>query len=167
MSPPHPVVGPAWQVWLETSAVAVAMRQWTWLYPGVEIAHIAGFVILVGAAVMFDLRLLGASRHLPVADLARHLLPWSWAGLALVAPSGALMFAAHATEMAANPAFRVKLVLLALAGLNAVVFERWTLRSVEPWNRGVPAPAVARTAALVSLGCWIGVIACGRLLAYL
>jgi hypothetical protein len=77
------------------------------------------------------------------------------------------MFAAHATEMAANPAFRAKLVLLAVAGLNAVVFERWTLRAVEPWNRGVPAPAAARTAALVSLACWTGVIACGRLLAYL
>jgi hypothetical protein len=164
---PHPVVGPAWQVWLETSAVAVAMRQWTWLYPGVEIVHIAGFVVLVGAAVMFDLRLLGASRHLGIAELARHLLPWSWAGLALVVPSGLLMFSAHATEMAANPAFRLKLVLLAVAGANAVVFERWTLRSVEVWSRGVPVPAAARTAALVSLGAWSGVIACGRLLAYL
>jgi hypothetical protein len=167
MNGPHPVVGPAWQVWLETSAAAVAMRQWTWLYPGVEIVHIAGFVILVGAAVMFDLRLLGVSRHLPVADLARHLLPWSWAGLALVAPSGALMFAAHATEMAANPAFRLKLALLAAAGVNAIVFERITLPRAEPWNRGVPTPAAARTAAVVSLACWIGVIACGRLLAYL
>jgi len=164
---PHPVTGPAWQVWLETSAVATAMRQWTWLYPAVEIAHIAGFVVVVGAAVMFDLRLLGLSRRLPVADLARHLLPWSWAGLALVLPSGLLMFAAHATEMAANPAFRVKLALLAAAGVNAVVFERWTLRSVGAWDRDVAAPPAARTAALVSLGCWTGVIACGRLLAYL
>lgn len=164
---PHPVTGPAWQVWLETSAVATAMRQWTWLYPGVEIAHIAGFVVLVGAAVMFDLRLLGLSRRLPVAELARHLLPWSWAGLGLVLPSGLLMFAAHATEMAANPAFRLKLALIGAAGVNAVVFERWTLASVAAWDRDVAAPGAARAAAVVSLGCWAGVIACGRLLAYL
>jgi hypothetical protein len=164
---PHPVTGPAWQVWLETSALAVAMRQWTWLYPGVEILHILGFVILVGAAVMFDLRLLGYSRRVPVADLARHLLPWSWAGLTLVLPSGLLMFAAHATEMASNPAFRLKLVLLTLAGVNAILFERWTFRSVSGWDRDVAVPPAARAAAFVSLGCWAGVIACGRLLAYL
>jgi Family of unknown function (DUF6644) len=163
----HPVTGPAWQVWLETSALAVAMRQWTWLYPGVEVAHILGFVFVVGAAVMFDLRLLGLSRHLPVADLARHLLPWSWAGVALVLPTGLMMFAAHATEMAANPALRLKLVLLAVAGINALVFERWTLRSVSAWNRDAAAPAAARLAAVASLLLWVGVISCGRLLAYL
>src|SRR5207237_870309 len=58
----HPPSGPAWLVWLETSGVAVAMRQWTWLYPAVEMAHIVGFVALVGAALMFDARLLGRSR---------------------------------------------------------------------------------------------------------
>ncbi len=163
----HPVTGPAWQVWLETSALAVAMRQWTWLYPGVEVAHILGFVLVVGAAVMFDLRLLGLSRQLPVADLARHLLPWSWAGLALVLPTGLMMFTAHATEMAANPALRLKLVLLGAAGVNAVVFERWTFRSVSNWNREAAAPAAARLAAVLSLALWAGVISCGRLLAYL
>jgi hypothetical protein len=45
------------------------MRQWTWLYPIVEILHILGFVVLVGAAFMFDLRLLGLSRPLPVSGM--------------------------------------------------------------------------------------------------
>lgn len=164
---PHPIAGPAWQVWLESSAVAGAMRQWLWLYPTVEIAHILGFVLVVGAAVMFDLRLLGFSRHLAVSQMARHLLPWSWAGLVLIFPSGFLMFTAHATEMAANPAFRVKLALLAAAGLNAVVFERWTFRSVTAWDRYTTAPVAARSAGVVSLVVWTGVISCGRLLAYL
>jgi hypothetical protein len=44
----------------------------------------------------FDLRLLGRSRDLPVSKLAAHLLPWSMAGFALVAPSGMLMFSAYA-----------------------------------------------------------------------
>ena len=60
--------------WLEASGVAVAMREWTWAYPIVEITHIIGFVVLVGAAFMFDLRLLGVSRWLPLTDLARHLI---------------------------------------------------------------------------------------------
>ncbi|MBP2671750.1 MAG: hypothetical protein H6Q85_1816, partial [candidate division NC10 bacterium] len=48
----HPAAGPAWLIWLETTAVATAMRQWLWLYPVVEIVHILGFVVLVGAAAL-------------------------------------------------------------------------------------------------------------------
>jgi hypothetical protein len=163
----HPPVGPAWLAWLETSALAVAMRQWLWLYPVVEIVHIIGFVVLVGAAVMFDLRLLGLSRSLPVKDMAAHLLPWARASLVLVVPSGLCMFMAHATEMAANPAFRLKLACLIAAGLNATLFHRGVFRSVHVWNREVTAPVAAKLAALVSLTLWGCVLTCGRLLAYL
>jgi hypothetical protein len=162
----HPPVGPAWQVWLETSALAAAMREWLWLYPIVEIVHIAGIVLLAGGAAMFDLRLLGVSRDLPVAALSRHLLPWARAGLAVVAVTGAMMFAAHATEFGGSTVFRLKLGLIAAACLNAAVFHRVPFRSVKAWDVTAPAPGAARAAALVSLALWIGVIACGRLLAY-
>jgi hypothetical protein len=157
----------AWLVWLESSAVAVAMRQWLWLYPVVEIVHITGIVALVGGAVMFDLRLLGISRGLPVAALAGHLLSWARVGLGLVVLSGALMFTAHATEWAENPAFRVKMLLIVAAGLNAWAFHRWPFRSVAGWDRDTVAPPRARLAAVVSIVLWLAVIACGRLLAYL
>lgn len=163
----HPPEGPAWLVAIEQSGFAAAMRHWLWLYPCVEIVHILGFVLLVGAAVMFDLRLLGVSARLPVSDLARHLLPWSRLGLLLVAPSGLAMFSAHATEWVLNPAFWVKLSLIALAGLNAWAFHRWTFPSVAAWDRHAPAPASARASALASLLLWTGVLSCGRLLAYL
>jgi hypothetical protein len=162
----HEVVGPAWLAWLEGSAVAIAMRQWLWLYPIVEIVHIVAFVILVGAAAMFDLRLLGFSRQLPVADLAQHLLRWARWSLLLVVPSGLLMFTAHATEMAENPAFRLKLVLIAVAGLNAVGFHLGPFKGVASWNQHVAIPTAAKAAAVLSLLLWAGVIACGRLLAY-
>ena len=157
----------AWLVWLESSAVAVAMRQWLWLYPVVEIVHITGIVGLVGGAVMFDLRLLGISRGLSVAALAGHLLSWARVGLGLVVLSGALMFTAHATEWAENPAFRVKILLIVVAGLNAWAFHRWPFRSVAGWDRDTVAPPCARLAAVVSIVLWLAVIACGRLLAYL
>lgn len=163
----HPAVGPAWLVWLESTAVATAMRQWLWLYPIVEIVHILGFVVLVGAAFLFDLRLLGLARHLQVTGLARHHLWWARFALLLIAPSGLLMFAAHATEMAANPAFQVKLALMVLAGLNAAIFRRGVFRSASSWDRDQIAPGGAKLAAVLSLALWTGVIACGRLLAYL
>ncbi|HSB40547.1 MAG TPA: hypothetical protein VLK28_01855 [Methylomirabilota bacterium] len=163
----HPPEGAAWLVWLETSALAVAMRQWQWLYPIVEILHILGFVLVVGGAFYFDLRLLGRARSLPVSGLAAHLLAWARAGFGLVAPTGLMMFAAHATEFAVNPAFRLKLILIAVALLNAAAFHRWPFRSVARWDAGARAPAWAGIAAVISLACWIGAIACGRLLAYL
>jgi hypothetical protein len=163
----HPPSGPPWAVWLETSGVAVAMRQWLWLYPTVEIVHILGFVVLVGAAFMFDLRLLGLSRGLPVSAMAEHLLRWSRLALLVVAPTGALMFMAHATEMLVNPAFRLKLLLIAAAFLNAALFHRWPFRAVGDWDAEMLAPWPARLAGGLSLLLWTGVIACGRLLAYL
>ncbi|NWG88208.1 MAG: hypothetical protein HXY26_12010, partial [Hydrogenophilaceae bacterium] len=111
----HAPAGPALLAWLESTAFAAAMRQWLWLYPIVEIAHIAGIALAVGSIAMFDLRVLGLSRTLPVRALARHLLPWTWAGFAIVAATGAMMFTAHATEFWSNPAFAVKLALIGLA----------------------------------------------------
>jgi hypothetical protein len=163
----HPPTGPAWLVWLETTGFAVAMRQWLWLYPIVEIVHIVGFVVLVGSAFMFDLRLLGLGRGLPVSAMAEHLLRWSRWSLLLVVPSGVAMFTAHATEMADNPAFRLKLVLIAAAFLNAGLFHRFPFRVVGDWDTEIAAPLHARLAGVLSLGLWTGVIACGRLLAYL
>jgi hypothetical protein len=163
----HEPVGPAVLVYLETSGLATLMRQSQWLYPLVEIAHILGFVTLVGSVAMLDLRLLGCSRSLPVSGMARHLLPWSLGSLLLVVPSGLMMFSAHATEFADNTAFRVKMLLLATAAANAAWFHRTSFRSVGDWNTGVAPPLQSRVAAGVSLALWIGVIGCGRLIAYL
>lgn len=142
------------------------MRQWTWLYPAVEIFHILGFVIVVGAAFFFDLRLLGLARSVPVTALANHLLTWARAGFAVVVPTGLMMFIAHATEMAANPVFAIKLVLITAGVVNAAAFHQWPFKSVHGWNVGANTPAWARTAAVISLLCWSGAITCGRLLAY-
>jgi hypothetical protein len=123
-------------------------------------------VVLVGAAAMFDLRLLSVSRRLPVTAMARHLLPWAHLSLVLVVPSCLMMFAAHATELAENPAFRLKLVLIAAALLNAAAFHTGAFTSVGTWNQDAKTPTAAKLAAVFSLVFWTGVITCGRLLAY-
>src|SRR5918992_5571099 len=102
----HLPAGPGWLVWLESTSLAEAMRQWLWLYPTVEIIHILGLVVLVGFAVVFDLKLLGVSPELPVQELARNVLTSAQWSLLVIIPSGLLMFIAHATEMASNPAFQ-------------------------------------------------------------
>jgi len=152
---------------IEALAIAKAMRENLWLYPSVEIVHIVGFVMLVGSVVMFDLRVLGLSRQVPVRALARHLLPWSLAALVLIVPSGLLMFAAHANDFISNRAFQLKMGLLLAAGINAAIFHTGPYRSVEQWDTAVAAPGWARVSVALSIAIWLSIIACGRLLAYL
>lgn len=152
---------------LEAAPIAVAMRTQLWLYPSIEILHILGFAVLVGSIVVLDLRLLGISRSLPVCTLSRHVLPWSLGAFIVIVPTGFLMFMAHATDFINNPAFLLKLALIVLAGVNAAVFHAGAFRRSLQWDRDVSPPAAAKAHAAASIAIWVGVISCGRLLAYL
>ena len=156
-----------WLSVLEHSSLAEVMRHSLWTYPIVEIVHIVGIATFFGSVVLFDLRLVGFSRTVSVRSLERHLLPWSWVALLLIVPSGVAMLSAHATDFAGNPAFRVKLLLIAFAGVNALTFHHGVFRSVSTWDQHQPTPPAAKASALLSLAIWIGVISCGRLIAYL
>lgn len=152
--------------WLNASMLAETMRGSLWMYPIVEIIHIVGFAILVGSVAMFDLRVLGFARAIPVDVLGRHLLPWSTGSLLLIVPAGIMMFSSQPHEFAANKVFQLKLLLIGLAGLNAALFHFGIYRSVAAWNTALRAPGLARAHAAASLVLWIAVISCGRLLAY-
>jgi hypothetical protein len=151
---------------LAATSLSATMRTDPWLYPLVEIVHIAGFAVLVGSVVLFDLRVLGFARALPVAELGRHLLRWALASLVLVVPAGLLLFSAHPVELAGNRVFQLKLLLIALAGLNALAFHLLPYRSVAEWKGERRTPLPARLGAALSILLWLGVISCGRLLAY-
>jgi hypothetical protein len=155
---------------LEASGLGQAMRQWLWLYPSVEIVHIAGIGLLFGSIAVLDLRLLGFSRSIPARSLSRHVLPWTAASFLLIVPSGLMMFVAHATDFISSPVFFIKMGLILAAGVNAALFHTMVFRTVDVWDaedmRHLPPPPSARLSAAVSLVLWIAVIACGRLLAY-
>ena len=153
--------------WLESSSFAEYIRHSHLLYPVIEIIHIIGFVFLVGSAFLFDFRLLGVSKKIPVTDLAKHLLPWSRRSLLLVIPSGFLLFMTQATSLGYNKVFWTKLILILLAFLNAGFFHRFTFRSAAGWDHMQPTPLRAKAAGIISIILWTAVITCGRFLAYL
>src|SRR5688572_8698337 len=97
--------------WLEYSDLAVYIRQSPLLFPAIEVVHIIGFIFLVGSAFLFDLRLLGVARKIPVQDAADYVLPWSRRSLILVVPSGFLLFISQAKALSTNGIFGVKLIL--------------------------------------------------------
>jgi hypothetical protein len=153
-------------VWLKDTSFGTAVRESLWIYPTFEILHLFGIVLLVGAVAMTDLRLVGMSRRLPVTLTAQHLLPWVWVGFGLVLISGAALFAGFATDYFVNTAFRIKLVLIAVAGINAALFHFRVYRNVAIWNENRPSPLAARAFAIVSIALWFSVITAGRLIAY-
>jgi hypothetical protein len=146
--------------------VAVAIRSSSWLYPAVETVHLLGVALLVGGAVVFDLRLLGAFARLPVAGLARAALPVARLGFAAVVPTGLLLFATEATALAGNGAMRLKALLIVAALLNIVVFHRGVGRTMDAWPDAVQVPGAARIAGAVSVAAWVGALVAGQWIAY-
>lgn len=136
-----------------------------WIYPGLTVLHLVGLGALFGGLLILDLRLLGRASTLDPVTLARLAVPVALAGFALCLVTGGLMFAAHADEVWASRAFRVKLVLILIAGLNALWFHRRVAlgRTGSPGPRGEAVPdRLALAQGLLSLALWIAVIACGR-----
>ena len=158
----HGADAPGWAHWLEASALGAWARQSSWGYAVANIVHLIGMAVLLGAVVGFDLRVIGASRALPLAGLGRLLLPLARGGFVLAILSGVVLLSADASHVAVNPAFQLKLGLLAAALLNVLLFHALMRRTA-----GAPPGPAARGAAALSLLLWPGVIVCGRLIAYL
>jgi hypothetical protein len=147
------------------------LRESTWLYPLVQVAHIVGFVLLAGAAMLFDLRVLGITSmrgDAPVAirPLGLHVLPWAVVAALLVVPTGVLMFVVDADALIGNRAFVLKIGLLALAAGNAIAFHLGAGRHWAGWAKPDSVPAGAKLHAAASLFLWIAIIGCGRMIAY-
>lgn len=152
--------------WLEDSQLAASIRQSLWLYPALEIVHITGIVLLVGPALLFDFRLMGFTKSIPVTHLARHLLPWSRMSLfALIIPSGFLLFITNAVSLGDDFRFWLKMILLLIAILNAFIFHKFIYPRSHRENF-LALPSKAKISGIVSILLWLGVITCGRMLAY-
>lgn len=130
----------------------------TWAYPALEVVHIFGIAMLLGNLVLLELRVFGRGRALPVQELARLSLGLAATGFTLAALSGLLMFSTQPGELIGNRAFTLKMLLLLLAGCNALWFHaRGSLQKLD--NR-------ARALMLFSTLVWLGVLTCGRWIAY-
>jgi hypothetical protein len=151
--------------WVEGLPPAFWVRTGAWPFAIANTGHVVGVALLFGGIAVLDLRLLGAAtRAIEVAKLARLVLPAAASGFVLAAVTGVLMFMSNAREYWDHPLFAWKLALIVAAGGNALLLHMTSWRRREGWDARVPLPA--RAAGVASLGLWLGVIACGRLMAY-
>jgi hypothetical protein len=153
--------------WLAATPWSVALRESLYVWPLVESTHVLCLGLFVGTAAMLDLRLLGLTMtRVPVSELTARLLPWTRAGFLVMMITGLLLFYATPVRNYQNIFFRIKLILLILAGLNVWLFHVRVHRSVSEWDLDPVAPRAARLAAIVSLLVWTCVVVAGRLIAY-
>lgn len=123
-------------------------------------------VLFVSVATL-DLRLLGWTlRHTRVFDLARRLLPWIWAAFAVQVLTGLLLLSSEAVKLYDNPAFRLKLLLILLAGLQASIFQFTAYRRLAAWDDPNTLPVAARLSGALSLLLWTAVVTAGRFIGF-
>jgi len=149
--------------WVSQSSIGTFMAENAFAFPWVEVGHVLSIVIVFGSILMVDLRLMGlASRDYPVLSLSRTILPVTWVAFVLAVITGALMFASNPHGYYGNTAFRAKMILLLLAGLNMAIFHVVTMRGGRVNDGPGPLPGAARLAGFLSVAIWLAVIACGR-----
>jgi uncharacterized membrane protein len=164
MSPLHSL-----QVWLvgvlgQDTPVADLMRT-AWAWPIVESLHFLGLCILIGTVGTFDLRLLGLGKRVPIAAVHR-LIPYGLIGFALNVTTGLMFVMTEPDQYIYNSSFHLKLLFLAVAGLNAGTFYLTTYRQAFGAGAVLDAPRHAKVIAAISLAMWVGIILCGRMITF-
>jgi hypothetical protein len=156
-----------WCQWLEQTPFATAISESVWLFPIIEGSHILALPLSVGMILMFDLRLLGlAFQGGSASRVMRDVLRWSKFGFVIMFTTGGILFMTQASKAYGNGFFRTKMVFLLMLGLNAAVYQIVFYPKMEQWELGGRAPLGARVCGGLSLIVWIGVIICGRTMAY-
>jgi hypothetical protein len=152
--------------WIQHTGWAVAIKESALVFPLIEGSHILALSFSVGMVMVLDLRLLRLSfRSQPVSLIMQQLMPWTIAGFGVMFLTGILLFAAQAVKVYGNTFFRIKMILVVLAGVNALYYQLRYYPKMEEWER-TETPAGVRVIAVLSLIFWIGAIACGRTMAY-
>lgn len=152
---------------LEASGLATRIRDALWLFPLIESTHVICLSLVFGTILIIDLRLLGiASTHRPFKQMASDILKWTWAAFALTVLTGTLMFITNARVYYHNSFFRTKMLLLALSGINMLIFELTAGRTIHRWDKDPSAPRAGKAVAALSIAMWVSIIVMGRLIGF-
>ncbi len=155
---------PAFCDWLSSTAVSMVIQNVLWIIPLVQIVHILAIATVMASIVMLDFRLLGVSAHgQTIPDVAHRFLPWVWGAVVVLFTSGSLLIIAEPGRDLLNTVFYLKMSLLACVLTLTFGFQVLARRGAEFWER---RRVIARVTAVVSLALWVGIVMCGRWIAY-
>lgn len=153
--------------WLSNTQFSVVMRDSLWAEPIVESLHVLTLTLFLGFAVILDMRLLGVVlRRKRVSEVLAQLNPWLMVGFVIMIVTGVLLFCGDPVSFYTTIFFKVKMILLVVAGLNVLLFNATIGKRVAEWDLAAKTPAAAKFAAIASLVLWILIVAAGRAIAY-
>ena len=151
--------------WLNDTRISVYLRESDWPFPIIETIHILGLGFSVGTIMWLDLRLLKLTmREVPAIDVIQQLEPWAIGGMIVMFTSGSLLILSEPLKCYNTVAFRIKVLLLILAGLNVLYFHKRVMHNVDRWDQNMPWRA--KMVAVLSLVLWLGIVIAGRWTAY-
>ena len=153
--------------WLYETHFSDFMRESLWAEPIVETIHVLTLTLFLGFAVMLDMRLLGVVlKKRRMSEVLAQFNPWLFGGFAVMIVTGVLLFCGDPISFWTTTFFKVKMIMLVLAGLNVLIFNATIGRKVAQWDTDPKTPGAAKLAAIVSLTLWVLIIAAGRGIAY-
>lgn len=152
---------------LSATAVSTQFRDLLWVIPVSQSIHIFCIAIVFGSGAMISLRLLGVgSSGRSVSQLVHTLVPWMYRALTVLLLTGLVQTIAEPRRQFSATAFWWKMGMVVVVTVSTVIFARAVRRNVATWDAADQRPAAARVFAVVSLLLWIGIIVCGRFIAY-
>jgi len=100
------------------------------------------------------------------SEMNKGILPLTIIGFCLMTLTGLLLFYAIPVRNYQNIFFRIKILLIIIAGLNALFFHRRMSKEAKKWDKDSSIPKSMKVSAIASLFTWSLVIISGRLIAY-
>ena len=148
--------------WCDETWLCNYIKSTTWVFPLTETIHIFALVILLGAMLVVNFRLLGiGARGWTPLQLYTQLKPFMTVGLIVILITGWLLFMAEPRKAFENGAFLPKMTLL-LAG----IIYNYTLYPKMAGINSTSIPFWARLGALFSFFLWFGVGVAGRAIGF-
>ncbi len=153
--------------WLYETPFSATMRESVWAEPIVETIHVLTLTVFLGFVVLLDLRLLDVTmRRKRVSEMFAQLNPWLFGGFGVMIVTGLLLFSADPVAFYSTIFFKLKMIMLVLAGLNVVVFSATIGRRMGEWDNAPTTPPGVKLVGIVSLVLWLSIVAAGRGIAY-
>jgi len=154
-------------LWVDGQQWSTMLHESYYMYNWVETTHVLALMLSLGMLFLIDLRMLGlALPGVPADRLAQRLALPMALGFVVMFATGIALFYAIPVRSAQSLWFRIKVVLLIAAAVNAWVFHRRMQRSSGDWASALRAPGSLRTGAALSISFWVGIVVCGRFIAY-
>ncbi len=153
--------------WIDTQSFSTGLHESYYLYSWIETTHVLTLMVFLGMLAVIDLRMLGvAFTNVRASTIAEKLDRPMIIGFIVMVITGLFLFYAIPVRTTQSLWFRIKVVLLIAAGINAFLFRARMQASVSTWDLDPKPPSHIRMGATLSLVFWAGVVFTGRAIAY-